>query len=601
MFVLGTCGHVDHGKSSLLRALTGMEPDRLPEEKKRGMTIDLGFVWLETPGGRIGIVDVPGHQRFVKNMISGTFNVDAFLFVVAADDGWMPQSQEHWEILRSLDVRRGIAVITKTDLVDKSHLAEVEAEVRAKLGAETPVVLFSTHDAGRVAPLREAVLKLVKSLPPSSTERGARLWIDRVFTPRGQGVVVTGTLREGALQAGDEVILWPAGKSVQVKSLQAYHQNVSKAQPVSRLAVQLTKVQREDIERGMLLTKSTDASLSTIADVQARFFARAPARNVRVSFHVGTLRESAMLIPLGAAGEKAIFARLKFANRVPLREGDRFVLRTSGEDETIGAGVVADPAAEATPHKEAMVVLEGWIATAEGSAVREGRQRLVVDVTSLAARSSYSRAELEKVLTRWAAVAPGLYAEPSIWSKASETARQAVTRAFAKNHEPVALKDLRKAWTAGGFSARHLERVLEALSTSGALKKQGVGFVPTGTSHADPAERARQNKAREWMAKANGDPAPFKEAPSDVKKIAREIVKTGEWVALGEEFFWDAARYAEIRGKVEAILTEKGQASTSDLKAALGLSRKIAVLLLEQLDNDRVTYLKDNVRRLLRG
>lgn len=294
--VLGTAGHVDHGKSSLLAALTGMEPDRLPEERRRGMTIDLNFVWLDLPrGGRVGIVDVPGHHRFVKNMVGGASLVDAFLFVVAADDGWMPQSEEHLQVLRGLGVHRGLAVVTKGDLAGAARVRETALDVRrrleAGLGRGVDVVEFSTARPQGALAVKAALDELVVGLPPPSTDGAPRVWIDRVFSPRGQGVVVTGTLREGRVREGDELRRWPSGAVVVVKTIERYRERVVEAEPVSRVALQLARVAATDLARGSLLlggaTEMSDRALARVRFWEAPSFRRG---RVALSLHLGTAR-----------------------------------------------------------------------------------------------------------------------------------------------------------------------------------------------------------------------------------------------------------------------------------------------------------------------
>lgn len=328
MFVLGSAGHVDHGKSSLIEALTGLSPHRLPEEIKREMTIDLNFGQLTLSSGKkIGIVDVPGHRRFAKNMISGVGSVDAFLFVVAADDGWMPQSEEHLTVLNHLGVRHGIGIVTKTDLVSLAKLASVISDVGERLGrafGKTEVLPFSRMGGEGLSNVRFAIERLIGRLPAPLSDRSPRLWIDRVFVPRGQGIVVTGTLREGSLSVGQELTLLPKARTIRVKSMQVFKENVSQAAPNCRVALQISGIESCDVERGMLLvSKENSVPLTRRMIVSIDWIQKPIVRSTEVAFHIGTDLRAARIVGIGEAGKRQ-WARLTFGSPVPVRAGDSF-------------------------------------------------------------------------------------------------------------------------------------------------------------------------------------------------------------------------------------------------------------------------------------
>ncbi|MFY9806382.1 MAG: selenocysteine-specific translation elongation factor, partial [Pseudonocardiaceae bacterium] len=275
MHVVATAGHVDHGKSTLVRALTGMEPDRWAEERRRGMTIDLGFAWTTLPtGATVAFVDVPGHERFVPNMLAGVGPVPAVLFVVAADEGWMPQSAEHLDALHALNVRRGLLVVTRSDLMDPELAREEALEHLAgsTLGRMPAVCVSGTTGAG-LDELRSALSTLVAGLPAPDVEADVRLWVDRAFTIRGAGTVVTGTLASGTLHTGDELELAPGKRLVRVRGLQSLGESVESARAVARVAVNLRGVPRETVHRGTALltpktwltTRTIDVRLATVA------------------------------------------------------------------------------------------------------------------------------------------------------------------------------------------------------------------------------------------------------------------------------------------------------------------------------------------------
>jgi selenocysteine-specific elongation factor len=612
MFVLGTAGHVDHGKSSFLRVLTGQEPDRLPEEKKRGMTIDLNFVSLATASGaKAGIVDVPGHHRFVKNMISGVMSIDAFLFIVAADDGWMPQSQEHLEVLKGLGVRRGLGILTKTDLADEEWITEMEKEFRAKLAsAFGPIDIrrFSVLQPETIVPIRREIEKLLGALPPPRDIDAARLWVDRVFLPKGQGVVVTGTLREGSLREGDALQLLPAGQTAIVKHLQAYHLPAPEVGPVSRVALQLSRVQSTDVARGMLLQKNRTVPVTRRLDARVDYFDKPVERATELAFHLGTCRVPVLVVQMGTPQGDQGWVRLKLKHPVPVRAGDRFVLRTPGEEFSIAAGVVADPSPIGMSHRRALQRLAVWEPSASGWITYALKKGPLVDLRKLADESIYSTVELKAgmlSLGSFQALPMDRYIETLAWQKAKETVTTLIFQAYSRTREELSEAELAKALQASQGWRPDLARLLfDELLRQGALKRRGKGYL---LSHLepllDPAEAAAREKIGAWLSHGGGQPVPLRELgaeESKLKKVVWAMVKEGTLLSLGDDHFVEAETYRKDAEKVAAYLKEKGQATTSALREFLQTSRKNAVLLLERMDEDRLTYLKDGVRRLLR-
>jgi selenocysteine-specific elongation factor len=351
--VVATAGHVDHGKSTLIARLTGIDPDRLAEEKRRGLTIDLGYAWCTLPSGReIGFVDVPGHERFIANMLAGVGPVRLVLFVVAADEGWRPQSEEHLEILDVLGVEAGLVALTKRDLVDDARLDDVEADVRERLVdttlAAAPIVPVSAHDGSGIDEVLAALDAMVAAAATPAASR-TRLFIDRVFAIKGAGTVVTGTLTGGCLHAGDEVEIAGAGRA-RIRSLQTHRTDEAVACPVSRVAANLVGVERERLARGMVLTVPRAWRTTSVFDGSFR-----PIRGLShpvsargaYKLYVGAAELDVRVRVLDAtrigAGEEG-FVRVRTAEPVTLDVGDRYVLRETGRRETIGGGSVLDPA-----------------------------------------------------------------------------------------------------------------------------------------------------------------------------------------------------------------------------------------------------------------
>jgi selenocysteine-specific elongation factor len=358
--IVGTAGHIDHGKSALVRALTGTDPDRLPEEKRRGITIDLGFADLELDDLRIGFVDVPGHERFIKNMLAGAHGIDLLALVIAADEGVMPQTREHFDICRLLGVRNGLVVITKRDLVDDEMLVLVEDEARELTAGSflegAPILAVSSRTRVGLDDLKKQLAALGRSVPPRSQEFVTRLPIDRAFSMKGFGAVVTGTLIAGKIKEGDELELLPSQVNVRVRGLQVHNKSVSEAHAGQRTAVNLAGVDTAQIERGMVLAPAGRLRPTQVVDVWIDVLpgaSRAVRSRSRVRFHIGAAEvlgrvrvlDGPTQIAAGAGG----LAQLRLEAPVVAEHGDRFILRTYSPAETIAGGVILDPFA--TRHR----------------------------------------------------------------------------------------------------------------------------------------------------------------------------------------------------------------------------------------------------------
>ena len=367
--IVGTAGHIDHGKSALVRALTGVDPDRLPEEKRRGITIDLGFADLELNELRIGFVDVPGHERFIRNMLAGAHGIDLLALVIAADESVMPQTREHFDICRLLGVSNGLVVITKKDLVDEEMLALVEDEARELVDGSflenAPVVAVSSRTGAGLDDLKSQLTEMGKRVPPRSHDFAMRLPIDRAFSMKGFGTVVTGTLISGKITEGEELELLPSRTNVRVRGLQVHNKSVHEAQAGQRTAVNLAGVVTTQIERGMVLapvgrlrpTQIVDAWIDVLPGAS-----RAVRSRARVRFHIGAAEvlgrvrvlESAQQIAPGSGG----LAQLRLEAPVVAVHGDRFILRSYSPAETIAGGMIVDPFATKHRGREMQHTLE---------------------------------------------------------------------------------------------------------------------------------------------------------------------------------------------------------------------------------------------------
>jgi selenocysteine-specific elongation factor len=349
MYVMGTAGHVDHGKSTLVIALSGIDPDRLPEEKARGMTIDLGFAWMTTASGEaIGIVDVPGHERLVRNMVAGVGALDFVLLVVAADDGWMPQSAEHLAILEFVGVKRGIVVITKSDQVDADWLELVRADVADKISKtflhDAQIHSVDSISGNGLDALRQSIDTITQSLTPRKNLVRPRLFVDRVFTIAGRGAVVTGTLIDGSLTVGQSVAVEPGNLRARVRDLQVHKQQVADAAPGQRVAVNLSGVSQSELQRGTCIVSADDAETTDRLWTYVTVWADAvkPLKAQReVLVMLGTAEPEAFAYPVGVEeinpGEAGL-CELRLTTPVKACVKDRFVLRWPTPQVTVGGG-----------------------------------------------------------------------------------------------------------------------------------------------------------------------------------------------------------------------------------------------------------------------
>jgi selenocysteine-specific elongation factor len=363
--IVGTAGHIDHGKSSLIKALTGTDPDRLEEEKRRGITIDLGFAFLDLGDVRIGFVDVPGHERFVRNMLAGVGGIDVVLLVIAADEGIKPQTREHFDICRLLGIPCGIVVITKSDLVDADVLGLVRLEIedfaRSSFLDSAPIVSVSSRTGSGLEALKENLLHLAQSVPARNSEQHFRLPVDRSFAMKGFGTVVTGTLISGAANVEDEIELYPTGKRLRIRGLHSGGKQIGRAVAGQRTAVNLAGIEHGDIKRGMVLApvglfepaKRIDARVTVLAS------AKALKNRTQVHFHQGAADVVAEVVLIGPknaiAPEDSAFAQLRFDEKTFVLPGDHFILRQFSPVETVAGGIVLDIQAERHTTKDLTV------------------------------------------------------------------------------------------------------------------------------------------------------------------------------------------------------------------------------------------------------
>jgi len=610
--VVATAGHVDHGKSALILRLTGIDPDRLAEEKRRGLTIDLGFAWTTLPSGQeIGFVDVPGHERFIRNMLAGVGPVRLVLFVVAADEGWKPQSEEHLQIVDVLGVGGAVVALTKRDLVDDEGLARRIDEVRAKLEGtrleEAPIVPCSASKNEGIDELRFALDEMVARAPQSARDGRPRQFIDRVFTIRGAGTVVTGTLTGGPLVVGQEAEVLPSGHRARIRGLQTHRQSLEVAQPVSRVAVNLAGTAKADLERGDVLSLPGQWRSSSIFEGWIR-----PVRGLdhpltsrgAYKFYAGSAERGARLHFYGLSelrtGGKA-YARVTLSRPVVLDFKDSFVLREAGRRETVAGGQVldteppsrsvSDPIARLQAREEADRGKLAWRLVADRGTVK------VSDVLLL------SGARAEEAVRRGAIRLDGWLMSPDLLE---EIGAQLVEHlaAYHRAHP------LRPGLEVGDARTMLAERSIRfsdpALADSLLAHLAGAGnLIREGTTLRLPTHRA-STAGREDADRLVAAVEATETTPPSVKELiaqgfAPDLIKAvcadGRLVKISA----DVVVSPGLLARAEEIVRERGQApgiTVSEFRESLHTSRKYALPILEYFDNQGLTRRQGDYRVL---
>jgi selenocysteine-specific elongation factor len=628
--VVGTAGHIDHGKTSLVKALTGTDTDRLPEEKARGITIDLGFAFLEEPDGlTIEIVDVPGHERFIKNMLAGVGGIDLAMLVVAADEGVMPQTREHFAICSLLHIAGGLVVLTKTDLAEPDWLELVRDDVagltRGTFLDGAPIVPVSARTGEGIGELRAVLRDLAAKVPARGTDQLPRLPIDRVFTIKGFGTVVTGTLMAGRLRVDDRVEVFPVGLQAKIRGLQTHGRSVNESSAGQRTAVNLQGVDRAAVERGNVLGLAGTLVPSTLVDGTLELLADAPRplkSRDRVRVHTGTSEVMARVLLLDRpelAPGAATFARLRLEAPIVALPGDRFVIRSYSPMLTVGGGTLLDIApprfklkapahlahvrllADGSPD----AVVEEHVRHAGGAGVRVG---------ALSGRAPFGPERLRGLLEGLQG-AGRIVAIDRDWFVHAESLarlRGLVVAALEQFHRATPLRpgmsreELRGR--AGAADERIFAYLLGRLESEGALHTDRdkvrlatheVRLTPEQQSVVDRLEQDYRGAAaappgpEEALARAGlkGD---------EEHELFQVLIEARKLVRVKESLYFHAEALDEIQRKLVAMLRERKEIGPGDIKDLLGISRKYAIPLLEFFDSRRVTT-RVGERRVLRG
>jgi selenocysteine-specific elongation factor len=637
-FIIATAGHVDHGKSSLVKALTGIDPDRLPEEKARGITLDLGFAHLELRSPRdpsiildLGMVDVPGHENLVKNMVSGVGSIDLVLFVVAADDGWMPQTEEHLQIITYLGVTRAVVAVTKTDLVtfaEEAAVAQIHEQLRGTPFASAPIVKTSIVTGRGIEELKATIGRVLQDAPSQQDIGKPRLPVDRAFTLPGIGTVVTGTLTGGTLRRGQEMVVWPSGKTCRIRTIQSHGSQVELCRPATRTALNLPDLIissdiREGVRRGSIVTTADlgrpSCTLDVLLDRSARLAAdkSGPVRALKdgavVRWHCGSANVPARL--LGDWDELAPgmqgFGQLRLDSPVFVLAGEKFILRDWSEQATLAGGMVLDVDADRKSLRndkrrrflqQRAETPSNVFSFVDSQLTRDGAvNRSGLLVKALFSSEQIWQAVLQRAKEGKAIVTGDLVVEIETWTTLWESMVRAVDREHQAHPERLGLSltDLR----ASIEPISPLPELIHALTAALCVKEfQKVGTLIRRITHRPTLPSELQAAGDRVRSALDDNPPPSRNrlAPDPLsQKALRFLLETGEAVEISDDIVLSSRALSQIVATVQKTLQDLGSATTSEIRKAIGTSRRIAVPLLEFLDHNGITR-REGDKRFLR-
>ncbi len=626
-YIVATAGHVDHGKSALIKALTGIDPDRLPEEKARGITIDLGFAHLELPSPvstspiHVGIVDVPGHEDFVKNMVAGVGAIDLALLIVAADDGWMPQTEEHLQILSYFGVRRAVVSLTKADLVadEETAVATLRERLQGSVFADAPIVPTSVVAGTGLDVLKATVARALSETPPPRDIGKPRLAIDRVFTLQGAGTVVTGTLSGGTLQRGQTVVVQPGGHTARIRRIQSHGRDVEVSRPGTRTALNLTDVSTaHGVHRGDVVTASDAGAATDCVDVVLEISARAskPLKDaVRVRAHYGSGNVPAH-VALGRGKEltvgERVLAQLRLEAPVYLCAGDHLTIRDWSEQQTLAGAIVLDP--DATRRAFRAAERQQWLHRVADSLDTPASFVAAYVARDVAIRRSRAfvktpfsnhdiDAAIERLVRGGAVVAiSDMVVNAAMWAAALRRAAELVDNVHRAHPERLgfSLTDLRNTITREFPFEDLIDALIAALSEQGFARSGSVIQRASHRAQLPEPLRAVGEDLRRSLTARPLEPPSRKELTPDAasQRALKFLIDSGEVVEISAELVMSAAAVAQATAQVKAFVTKNGPATVSDLRQSLGTSRRVVVPFLEYLDRTFVTVRQGDKRGL---
>jgi selenocysteine-specific elongation factor len=629
--IVGTAGHIDHGKSSLVEALTGTNPDRLEEEKRRGITLDLGFAFLTLDGVRLGLVDVPGHERFVRNMLAGAGGIDLVLLVVAADEGIKPQTREHFEICRLLGIPRGIIAITKSDLVDADSLGlvrlEIEEFVRGSFLDGAPIMPVSARSGAGLDELKNELRRAAQAVAVKDATQHFRLPIDRSFAMKGFGTVVTGTLISGAVKVEDEVELYPARKRLRVRGLHSGGKQIERAVAGQRTAVNLAAIEHEEITRGMVLAPAGIFEATQRVDARVTLLGSAPPlkNRARVHFHQGTAEAIAEVILLNDSGGElaasgSAFVQLRLDNPLLLLPGDRFILRRFSPVVTIGGGTVLD--ARAPRHKRKDAAVAPFLGVLEHGKREEILAALVeaaprgMTLPEILAQTGWIESDARVAAEKMAAAkrvrilvgAPVVLAPAQAVTECAAAIRKAVDAFHRANPLLPGIPKQELRARAGRERVEIFEAALGDLLAARAMVTAGDLVSLAGREVTLSADETRAKELIEREFESAGLTVPgfasvLAKLPVDApraQKILQILLREKVLVKISSDLVFHRSTLLKLRDLLAKYRKERGaRLPITVFKELTGITRKYAIPLLEHLDREQVTRRAGDERVIL--
>lgn len=631
--VLGTAGHIDHGKTSLIRALTGIDTDRLKEEKLRGITIELGFAHMDLPNGdRLGIVDVPGHEKFVRHMVAGATGIDLVALVIAADEGVMPQTREHMEICELLRVKKGLVVLTKTDLTDGPEWVEMVKEDVAEFLKGTflegaPIIPVSSVTREGLDQLRQEITKLVADVDARSAEGPFRLSVDRVFSMRGFGTVVTGTSLSGRLHVGDPVTVYPSEHKTKVRGLQVHSEEVQEVLPGQRTAINLQGIERILVQRGDVIATPGALVATHMVDVHLDLLSSAPRplkNRAKIRFHTGTAEHFATIVLLDGEellpGKKG-FAQIRLESPIAALRGDRFVIRSYSPVQTIGGGSILHPLPRKHKGQEKREAARALAQLLEGDdpgiilwhvkdALWSG-----LSEEELRVRANVTPKSLEKTLQQFISQKKVILYDKEnrrmIHSDTLEKLKQEIRDSLADYHQRFPLKPgMSKEELAAQLpkpaDVKLYNYILRQLVDQDEIVQE-MEWVRLKSHKIDLTrdEELIRQKIEKTFKSAGLQPPFFKEIAASLPGTSKQHQDVLEWmlsqgtlVKVKEDIYFHSEVLNDLQQRMVAFLKEHGEISTPQFKELTQASRKYTIPLLEYFDAKKVTIRIGDMRRL---
>ena len=630
-FILATAGHIDHGKSTLIEALSGINPDRLPEEQKRGMTIDLGFAHLNIKDTEnqdeifsLGLIDVPGHADFVKNMVAGAGSVDLAMFVVAADDGWMPQSEEHLQILSYLNVKRAVVALTKSDTVDDIDFSieVIRDSLKGSAFENSPVVPVCALIGEGIDEIKKVIINELKELPPPADISKPRLCVDRVFSPKGVGTVITGTTHGGGFSKGQKVIIQPQGTETTIRSIQNHNSQLDDCKPGMRTALNIPDIEilkgksKEGIRRGDTITIADLGTPSRRVHVEVHVSERATKIQTikhaqRVRFHHFSTTISGKILFFENTnlekGNKQI-AEIRLDRPVFTFAGDRFVLRDWSKQFTIGGGIILDsspPKRSYRTEKQRNFLLmrasnPNEFTTHLNSLLT--RDHFIKSDTPLS-QSSFSKSVIEDTIeNNDAVVSRNFIIDKNWWSEINEIAGNRIKTIHEKHPElpGIDISQLRTFMKKRVVDSKLFEFLIDQLCKSGFTKKDTILSIDSHKASLPNHLTSSGKKIRILLDENPLEPPNPKEiinSESDEAAL-KFLLQTNEAIQLDEKVILLSKNYNEAVDKIRSYITQNGPATAADLRKALSSTRRVIIPLLEHLDKEGITFRSGDTRVL---